>query len=121
MSPPRNPTHPMGLEITPPPVMMEQPAVSRNFVTLLSTFLGIVVATTLIVGFVGKYFYVDRTEYTQQSLRIAEDRGNVQRIFERVENTMTEQKSTLNRQEKAFDRMAETVKSIELSLARGRK
>jgi len=100
----------------------EPPAVSRNFVTGLSTFLGIVVATTLIVGFVGKYFYVDRAEYTQQSLRATEDRGNVQRILERVENTMAEQKSTLNRQEKAFERMADTVKSIELSMAaRGRK
>jgi hypothetical protein len=120
---PRTGTRPGGVEITPTPVMMESPPLvgSRSFITILSTILGIVVATGLIVGFVGKYFYVDHTEYAAKNLRDTEDRGNVQKILVKVETSMAQQANTLDRQEKAFDRMAETVRAIEIGMARGRK
>jgi hypothetical protein len=92
---------------------------SRSFVTILSTILGIVLATSAVLGVVGKYFYVDRGEYTQKILQDADERANVQKVLVRFESTMAQQSTTLERQEKAFDRMAETVRALELG--RGRR
>lgn len=124
--PPRRPTVPGGVPTyspTPTPVMGEDvptPAMgSRSFVTILSTILGIVLATSAVLGVVGKYFYVDRGEYTQKILQDADERANVQKVLVRFESTMAQQSTTLERQEKAFDRMAETVRALELG--RGRR
>lgn len=118
---PRRLTVPGGVPTyspTPTPVMGEDvppPAVgSRSFVTIVSTILGIVLATTAVLGVIGKYFYVDRGEYTQKILQDAVDRGNVQKVLVKFESSMAQQAATLERQEKAFDRMSETVRALEL-------
>ncbi len=121
MTPPRK-TMPGGVPIqdpqyTPTPVLVEeihpQSQGPRSLVTALSTVLGVLVATTVLLGFVGKYFFVDRAEYV-------EDKSATQKVLLRVEMTMSQQASILDRQEKAFDRMAETVRSLELAGGRRR-
>jgi hypothetical protein len=117
-------TMPGGIPIqssqyTPTPVLVEasspQPAIgSRVFVMAISTLLGIVVATTTIVGFTGRYFYVDRSEYSDKSVREAEDRGKLQNLLGRVEATLSQQTITLSRLEA-------TVREIELKQASGRR
>ena len=118
MTPPRRPTVPGGVptlepEMTPTPVLVEEARpTSRSFVAVLSTVLGIVLGTVGVLGFAGKYFFVDRAEYTQ-------DRGASQAVLLRVEMTMQQQATILDRQEKAFDRLSETVRALELG--RGRR
>jgi hypothetical protein len=122
MSPPRK-TMPGGIPIqqqyTPTPVVLDsqvQPRQigSRVFVAIISTVLGILVSTTAIVGFTGKYFYVDRAEYADKSVREAEDRGRLQNLLGRVEATLSQQTITLSRLEA-------TVREIELKQASGRR
>ena len=113
-------------QYTPAPVLAESPdesplVGSRTFIAVLSTILGIIVATSLVIGFTGKYFFVDRSEYAERALRESEDRGKLQVVLGKFETTMSQQTGTLDRQEKALDRMADTVRSIELRMPRDRK
>lgn len=122
---PRRPTIPGGIPTafpepshTPTPVMLPEPgprpASSRALVTILSTILGVLVSTIAITGFVGKYFYVDRSEYSEKTLRDADERGRLQGLLGRVETTLTQQ-------EKALDNLASAVRDLERRQVSGRR
>jgi len=107
-------TLPGGITIT----RRQQPVGSRAFITILGTILGIVVSTTTLVGFTGKYFFVDRTEYNQKVLRDADERGETHKMLLRVETILAQQEAVLERQEKAFDRLSDLVRNIELQVSK---
>jgi hypothetical protein len=125
MTPPRK-TAPGGIPLqdyqqyTPPPVALDANTPtwgSRVSIAAISTALAVLVSTIAIVGFVGKYFYVDRTEYSEKALRESEERGQLRGVMGRVDATLVQMKDLIDRQEKAIDRMSETVKSLELRQA----
>jgi hypothetical protein len=110
---------PIQSQYTPTPVVMEIPEPhrlvgSRIFVAIISTILGILVATTTIVGFVGRYFYVDRAEYAEKAVSDARDEGKLLGVLGKFEATMAQQTIALSRLEAA-------VREIELKQASGRR
>ena len=131
MAPPRR-THPGGIPInpsddmqyTPTPVLTKEssPAIgSRPFVAIISTIVGIISAVTVVVGFTGKYFFVDRSEYNETALRQSEDRGKLQGSLSRIDLTLLQQTTVLERQEKKIDNLSDTVRNLELKLAVARR
>ena len=96
------------------PIFQLKPAVtpSKTFVAAIAAILGVLISAGTIIGVMGKAFYVQRTEYTEKSLRDAEATTIMQQSLTRMENT-------LNRQEAAFDRMSDTVQTIKVDMARG--
>jgi len=111
-------TQPGGIPI---PVVIEQkspPVGSRAFVAVLSVILGVAVSTTAIIGFSGRYFFVDRAEYSQQELRAETQKGETMKILQRVETTLDQQASSLARLEKSFERLSEIVRGVELGRRR---
>jgi hypothetical protein len=132
MTPPRR-TYPGGIptttsddqQYTPTPVLVDtsdrQTIGSRTFVAMLSTILGILVSTTVIIGFTGKYFYVDRAEYTTTSLKEADDRGKLQGSLNRLDLALVQQITILERQERKIDELSDTVRKLELKLAAMRR
>ena len=132
MTPPRR-TYPGGIptttsddqQYTPTPVLVDasdrQTIGSRTFVAMLSTILGILVSTTVIIGFTGKYFYVDRAEYTATSLKESDDRGKLQGSINRLDFTLVQQITILERQEKKIDELTETIQKLKIELALRRR
>jgi uncharacterized protein HemX len=104
------------------PIVIEQksppPVGSRTFVAILSVILGIVVSTTAIIGFSGRYFFVDRAEYAQQELKAEAQKGETMKILQRVETTLDQQASSLARMEKSFERLSDIVRGVELGRRR---
>ena len=84
---------------------------SPTFVVALSVVLGVVIAAGTILGVVGNAFYVSRGEYTQKILNEAQETTTIKYTLDRVEKT-------LNSQEKAFEKLSEVVRTIEMGAAR---
>lgn len=87
---------------------------STSFLIALSVILGVLISAGVVVGVLGKAFYVQRDEFTAKSLKDAQDSTIVQQTLTRLENT-------LSRQEAAFDRMSDTVQTMKLDMARGHR
>jgi uncharacterized protein HemX len=84
---------------------------STSFLIALSVILGVLISAGVVVGVLGKAFYVQRDEFTAKSLKDAQDSTIVQQTLTRLENA-------LSRQEAAFDRMSDTVQTMKLDMAR---
>jgi uncharacterized protein HemX len=87
---------------------------STSFLIALSVILGVLISAGVVVGVLGKAFYVQRDEFTAKSLKDAQDSTIVQQTLTRLENA-------LSRQEAAFDRMSDTVQTMKLDMARGHR
>ena len=93
---------------------------SRTFVAIVSTILGIIVSVTTIQAFTGKYFFVDRTEYSEKSLRESEERGKTQGLLGKIEAVLSQQTTALNRAESKIDDLSESLRKLELKIAERR-
>jgi hypothetical protein len=93
---------------------MMSKASSTSFLIALSVILGVLISLGVVVGVLGKAFYVQRDEYTAKNLRDAEINTVTQQTLTRLENA-------LGRQEAAFDRLSETVQTMKLDMARSRR
>lgn len=124
-------THPGGIpttasdeQYTPTPVLVREPAQpvvgSRTFVAIVSTILGIIVSVTTIQAFTGKYFFVDRTEYSEKSLRESEERGKLQGLLGKIEATLSQQTTALSRAESKIDDLSESLRKLEIKIAERR-
>ena len=88
-------------------------ASSTSFLIALSVILGVLMSLGVVVGVLGKAFYVQRDEYTAKNLKDAEVNTVTQQTLTRLENA-------LSRQEAAFDRLSETVQTMKLDMVRSR-
>jgi hypothetical protein len=87
---------------------------STAFVVALSTILGIVIASGVILSVVGNAFYVSRDEYTSLKLKNAEEDSTLKSTLERMDRTLA-------RQEQAFDKLADIVQNIKIDMASKRR
>jgi uncharacterized protein HemX len=85
-------------------------APSKTFIAAVAAILGVLISAGIIIGVLGKAFYVQRDEYTLKNLRDVETVTNMQQSLTRMENTLV-------RQEAAFDRLADTVQTIKVDMA----
>ena len=85
---------------------------SMSFAIALSAILGVIIAAGTILGVVGRAFYVSREEYTEKTLKDAEEKTIMRQTMDRVDRT-------LSRQEAAFERLSDSVQTIKVDMARG--
>jgi len=85
---------------------------SMSFTIAISAILGVIIAAGTILGVVGRAFYVSREEYTEKTLKDAEEKTVMRQTMDRVDRTLT-------RQEAAFERLSDTVQTIKVDMARG--
>ena len=86
---------------------------SLNFITGLSIVLGIVIACGVIVGGLGRAFFVAREEYQAKIVKDTEEKTSIGAALDRIGHT-------LSRQEAAFDKMSQEVQSIRIDMAKKR-
>jgi hypothetical protein len=103
---------PEGNQITPPPVEMRprEYVGSKSFLIVVSTVLGIVIGIGMIVGGLGKAFFVERDEWNKQTLAGAEDKAVVNETLKRID-------LATSHQEAALDRLTSTVELIKQDIA----
>lgn len=90
--------------------MSRQTATSTSFLVALSVILGVLISAGVVIGVLGKAFYVQRDEFTVKSLKDAEENTATQQTLTRLENT-------LERQAASFDRLSETVQAMKIDMA----
>jgi hypothetical protein len=89
---------------------------SASFMATVALILGVVISTGTIIGFVGKAFYVERSEYNVAVVRTAEERIAVTETLKQVREAMSRQETTL---QKLTDDLA-TVRE-DLAAIRGKR
>lgn len=92
----RQNTRPEGFQVTPPPVLVEAPPpLPSRLTTIAATILGIVVSVGIIIGVLGKAFYVERTEYTSKVLSDTIERGNTQQDIRLIKESQARLEKSL--------------------------
>jgi hypothetical protein len=98
------------IQVTPPPVeVTREPAGPRSFLIVLSTVLGIVIGIGVIVGGLGKAFFVEREEWNKQTLAGAEDKVTVNETLKRIDKALTHQEEVLDKLTNAIEMMERDV------------
>lgn len=101
--------------VTPMPYLVEPPqqARPRSLLIVLSTVLGVVIGLAIVVGGLGRAFYVERTEYTNKLLLDAQDKIGVQKTLERLD-------VALNRLDSTSQKLADSVQELRTATAKRR-
>jgi len=87
---------------------------SASFLVVISTILGILIATGSVLGVVGKAFYVERSEYNLQVVTNTEERVKVAEALKRIDQSVA-------RQEAAIEKISECLETLKQdSRRRGR-
>jgi hypothetical protein len=105
------------IQVTPPPVEVNsrEPTGPRSFLIVLSTVIGIVIGIGVIVGGLGKAFFVEREEWNRQTLAGAEDKVTVNETLKRIDKALTRQEEVLDKLTGAID-----VMERDIAVMRGR-
>jgi len=141
MTPPRDPSSPENFpesrregtgsflirEYTPiEPMSSQSPATlpgekkfgSTGFITALSVILGIIIASAVLIGGLGKAFFVTRDEYTKQETVYSTQNSDLQRSLTRLEGAVSVQSNTLEKQDATLQRLIDKIQTIREDMAR---
>lgn len=106
-------TRPEGHEVQMIEPLNETPSekrrMSTGFLLTASALLGVIISGGIILGVVGKAFYVSRDEYTAKIVKDAEDQARLERIDRAVV-----------RLEASVEKIADSVQLIKVDIARRR-
>lgn len=102
---------------TPTPAA-EKKVASTGFIAALSVILGIIIASGIIIGGLGRAFFVTRDEYTHQETIYTNEKSDLQRLLTRLEGAVAVQSSTLEKQDATLQRLVEKVQTIREDMAR---
>ena len=91
---------------------------STGFVAALSVILGIILAASVIIGGLGKAFFVTRDEYTKKETDYTTDKSDLQRSLTRLEGAVSVQSITLEKQDQSLQRLIDKVQTIREDMAR---
>lgn len=108
---------------TPAPYLPEPqaPAVgSKWFLHIMSSIVGLLVGGGIVLGVLGKAFYVERTEYNQKLLKDVQDSGTFAAGLDKIGSRLGRQEEVLGRLDANLERLAADVQSLKLDAARRR-
>ena len=91
---------------------------SIGFIAALSIILGIILASSAIIGGLGKAFFVDRDEYNKKETAYTMDKADLQRSLTRLEGAVSVQSITLEKQDQSLQRLIDKVQTIREDMAR---
>lgn len=105
---------------TPTPVMgvpiVQQRVGSPSFMMAVSIIIGIVIGCGVIVGALGRAFFVGREEYTAKELKDVAEKGQVtselKQTLERLNQSVIRQEEAMANQKAAFEKLSDMVHSM---------
>lgn len=105
---------PMASPTTPP----ERKIGSTGFIAALSAILGILIAVAVLVGGLGRAFFVTRDEFTKQEAAHTDEKSELQRTLTKLESSVSVQSVTLEKQEQTLQRLIDKIQTIREDMAR---
>ena len=91
---------------------------STGFIAALSVILGIIISAAVIIGGLGRAFFVTRDEYTKQETVYTAEKSDLQRSLTRLEGAVAVQCGTLEKQDATLQRLIDKIQTIREDMAR---
>jgi hypothetical protein len=91
---------------------------STGFIAALSVILGIILTSAVLIGGLGKAFFVTRDEYTKQETVYSSQNSDLQRSLTRLEGAVSVQSNTLEKQDATLQRLIDKIQTIREDMAR---
>jgi uncharacterized protein HemX len=107
---------PMATGVTPPPTEKKVP--STGFIAALSVILGVIIAASVIIGGLGRAFFVTRDEFTHQEATYTNEKSELQTLLAKLEGAVAVQSTTLEKQDATLQRLVDKVQTIREDMAR---
>jgi hypothetical protein len=84
---------------------------SSNLLTTVSIVLAIAIATGAVISGLGRAFFVTKDEYTTYTLKDVKEKTELSSALDRIGQA-------LSRQEAAFNKMSDSVQTIQIEMAK---
>ena len=91
---------------------------STGFIAALSVILGIILTSAVLIGGLGKAFFVTRDEYTKQEMVYSTQNSGLQGSLTRLEGAVSVQSNTLEKQDATLQRLIDKIQTIREDMAR---
>jgi uncharacterized protein HemX len=112
------PIEPMPTQPPSPPPPAEKKFGSTGFIAALSVILGIILTSAVLIGGLGKAFFVTRDEYTKQETANSNQNSDLQRSLAKLEGAVSVQSTTLEKQDGTLQRLIDKIQTVREDMAR---
>jgi uncharacterized protein HemX len=103
---------------SPPPPAGEKKFGSTGFIAALSVILGIILTSAVLIGGLGKAFFITRDEYTKQETSHSNQNSDLQRSLAKLEGAVSGQSTTLEKQDATLQRLIDKIQTVREDMAR---
>jgi hypothetical protein len=97
---------------------------STSFLTVISIIIGIVIGTGMIVGVLGRAFFVPKDDYVATEMKAILERGKetseLKQTLERLTQSLARQEEAMGAWKAAFDKLSAIVETMRYDMPRGR-
>jgi uncharacterized protein HemX len=113
------PIEPIPTQPTSPPPPAEKKLIgSTGFIAALSVILGIILTSAILIGGLGKAFFVTRDEYTKQETSHSTQNSDLQRSLTKLEGAVSGQSTALEKQDATLQRLIDKIQTVREDMAR---
>ena len=112
------PIEPLPPQPTSPPPPAEKKFGSTGFIAALSVILGIILTSAVLIGGLGKAFFVTRDEYTKQEIAHSTQNSDLQQSLTKLAGAVSSQSTALEKQDATLQRLIDKIQTVREDMAR---
>lgn len=101
-----------------PGPLPERKGPSTGFIAAIAAILGVILTSSIILGGLGKAFFVTREENNNQITAYSNDKSEIRQSLLKLEGTLNTQNNALEKQGAAIERMLDKIQAIKEDMAR---
>jgi hypothetical protein len=96
----------------------ERKGPSTGFIATIAGILGVFLTGSVLLGGLGKAFFVTREEHANQLTSYSNDKSEIRQSLLKLEGTLNTQNNALEKQGAAIERMLDKIQAIKEDMAR---
>ena len=91
---------------------------STGFIAAIAAILGVILTGSILLGGLGKAFFVSREEHNNQVTAYSNDKSEIRQSLLKLEGTLNTQNNALEKQGASIERMLDKIQAIKEDMAR---